>query len=98
MEKHPNKAPTYTVLVIEDYRPERLLLKRRLQRLSFEVLEAADGRSALRHLRESHVDLVCLDLMLPDMSGLQICESVRRSPRHGSIPVLVSSARAHPED
>src|SRR3954462_9579169 len=98
MEKHPNKAPTYTVLVIEDYRPERLLLKRRLQRLSFQVLEAADGRSAMRYLAEGGFDLICLDLMLPDMSGLEICESIRRSPRHGKVPILVLSARALPED
>jgi len=98
MEKHSQKAPQLTALVIEDYRPERLLLKRRLQGHSFLVLEAPDGRSAMRHLAEGGFDLICLDLMLPDMSGLQICESIRRSPRHGNVPVLVLSARALPED
>jgi DNA-binding response OmpR family regulator len=98
MEKQPPKAPTFTALVIEDYRPERLLLKRRLQQLSFQVLEAADGRSAMRHLTDGGFDLICLDLMLPDLSGLQICESIRRSPRHGKVPILVLSARALPED
>ena len=99
MEKQPLKTPpSHMALVIEDYRPERLLLKRRLQRLSFQVLEAPDGRSAMRHLAEGSFDLICLDLMLPDMSGLQICESIRRSSRHGAVPILVLSARALPED
>jgi len=98
MEKPSQKPPVRTALVIEDYRPERLLLKRRLQKLSFQVLEAPDGRSAMRHLADGGFDLICLDLMLPDMSGLDICESVRRSPRHGGVPVLVLSARALPED
>jgi DNA-binding response OmpR family regulator len=92
------KAPLHTALVIEDYRPERLLLSRQLQRLSFQVQEAADGRSAMRHLNEATFDLICLDLMLPDVSGLQICEAIRRSPRHATVPVLVISARALPED
>jgi DNA-binding response OmpR family regulator len=92
------RTPTYTGLVIEDYRSERLLLKRQLHRLSFHVLESADGRSAIRRLAEGPLDLVCLDLMLPDMSGFQICEFIRRSPRHVDVPILVLSARALPED
>jgi len=85
-------------LVIEDYRSERLLLKRQLHRLAFHVLEAADGRAAMRRLSESPLDLVCLDLMLPDVSGLQICEFIRGSSRHHDVPILVVSARALPED
>jgi two-component system chemotaxis response regulator CheY len=85
-------------LVIEDYRSERLLLKRQLHRLSFHVLEAADGKTAIRRLSETPLDLVCTDLMLPDMSGLQLCEYIRHSPRHADVPILVVSARALPED
>jgi two-component system chemotaxis response regulator CheY len=85
-------------LVIEDYRSERLLLKRQLHRLSFHVLEAADGKTAIRRLAEGPLDLVCMDLMLPDMSGMQLCEYIRRSPRHADVPILVVSARALPED
>jgi two-component system chemotaxis response regulator CheY len=92
------KTPNYTALVIEDNRPQRLLLKRKLQRIGFHVLEAADGRRAIAQLGEAQVDLVCLDLMLPDMSGLQICEFIRGSPRHADVPVLVLSGRALPED
>ena len=92
------RTPTYTALVIEDYRSERLLVKRQLHRLAFHVLEAADGRSAMRSLGENHLDLVCLDLMLPDVSGLRICEMIRDSPRHHDVPILVLSGRRLPED
>jgi two-component system chemotaxis response regulator CheY len=92
------RTPSHTALVIEDYRSERLLLKRRLHRLAFHVLEAADGRSAMGRLDGTPLDLVCLDLMLPDMSGLQICEFIRTSSSHRDVPVLVLSARALPED
>ncbi len=92
------RTPTYTALVIEDYRSERLLVKRQLHRLAFHVIEAADGRSAMRRLGEGHLDLVCLDLMLPDVSGLQICEFIRSSAAHHDVPILVMSARGLPED
>jgi two-component system chemotaxis response regulator CheY len=92
------RTPTYTALVIEDYRSERLLIKRQLHRLAFHVLEAADGRSAMRRLGESRLDLVCLDLMLPDVTGLQICEFIRGSAAHHDVPILVMSGRALPED
>lgn len=92
------RTPTYTALVIEDYRSERLLIKRQLHRLAFHVLEAADGRSAMRCLGESPLDLICLDLMLPDVTGLQICEFIRGSSAHHDVPILVMSGRALPED
>ena len=92
------RTPSYTALVIEDYRSERLLVKRQLHRLSFHVLEAPDGRTAMRRLSEARLDLVCLDLMLPDVGGLQICEFIRSSPDHRDVPILVLSARDLPED
>jgi DNA-binding response OmpR family regulator len=92
------KTPTYTALVVEDYKAERLLVKKQLHRLAFHVVEAADGQSAELKLAESHLDLICLDLMLPDVSGLQLCESIRNSSRHGDVPILVLSGRALPED
>jgi DNA-binding response OmpR family regulator len=92
------RTPSHTALVIEDYRSERLLVKRQLHRLAFQVLEAPDGRTAMRRLGEARLDLVCLDLMLPDMSGLQICELIRSSPTHHDVPILVLTARALPED
>jgi DNA-binding response OmpR family regulator len=92
------RTPTYTGLVIEDYRSERLLLKRQLHRLSFHVVEAADGATAMARLREMTFDLICLDLMLPDMTGLQICDFIRTSRTHRDVPILVLSARGLPED
>jgi|SRR5712671_734434 len=92
------RTPTYTALVIEDYRSERLLIKQRLHRRACHVIEAADGRTAMRRLADSHLDLVCLDLMLPDMTGLQICEFIRTSPAHHDVPILVMSGRGLPED
>jgi DNA-binding response OmpR family regulator len=87
-----------TVLVVEDAPSLRLALRRSLEALGLEVLEAADGRAALERLQGCTPDLVVLDLVLPRVSGYEVCEALRRSPQHRRVPVLVMSGRVLPED
>src|SRR4051812_29340381 len=90
--------PRSQVLVVEDEPETRKLLRKYLEKLGLDVMEAATGKSALA-LLETHVPaLVCLDLMLPEISGYDVCERIRATPRLQSIPVLVISARAQPPD
>jgi two-component system chemotaxis response regulator CheY len=64
-----------------------------------EVVELPSGRAALKHLETASCpDLVCLDLTLPDISGYDLCEVIRRTPAMKDVPVLVVSARDLPED
>lgn len=92
--------PRRKALVIEDHPDARALVRTYLQTMELDVTEAADGRSAIRILRDSdpRPDLVCLDLMLPELSGFEVCEFMRSSPALRSIPILVMSARAKPMD
>ncbi len=85
-------------LVIEDHPDARALVRTYLQTMELDVTEAADGRSAIRILKESRPDLVCLDLMLPELSGFEVCEFMRSSPELRGVPILVMSARAKPMD
>jgi CheY-like chemotaxis protein len=86
------------VLVVEDEPETRKLLRKYLEKLGLEVLEAASGRAALA-LLETHLPaLVCLDLMLPEISGYDVCERIRANPRLQGVPVLVISARSQPPD
>jgi two-component system chemotaxis response regulator CheY len=66
-----------------------------LQELGFtKVLEAFGGRAAMEMLAaDARPDLVCLDLTLPDVSGFEVCEHIRASPRLKDTPVLMISAR-----
>jgi two-component system OmpR family response regulator len=90
--------PSSQVLVVEDEPDTRKLLRKYLEKLGLDVLEAASGRAALAVL-ESHLPaLVCLDLMLPEISGYDVCERIRATPRLNGMPVLVISARAQPPD
>jgi len=88
-------------LVIEDHPDARALVRTYLQTMELDVTEAADGRSAIRILGDatkSRPDLVCLDLMLPELSGFEVCEFMRSSPELRAVPILVMSARAKPMD
>lgn len=85
-------------LVVEDDPAVRRLLRGYLERLSLQVEEAATGRAALSLLQQHSPALVCLDLMLPECSGYEICERIRAMPRLRDVPVLVVSGRAMPSD
>jgi two-component system OmpR family response regulator len=77
------------VLVVDDDQEIRKLLGRYLQGQSFRVTLAEDGRSAERCLAAGRIDLVVLDLMLPDISGLDLCRSLRARSR---VPIILLTA------
>jgi DNA-binding response OmpR family regulator len=89
----PRKA-----LVVEDHPDARALVRTYLLAMGLEVVDVAEGRSAIRILKVDRPDLVCLDLMLPELSGFEVCEFMRSNPELRDIPILVMSARAKPMD
>ena len=91
-------SPTRTALVVEDDPEVRKLVRKCLERMHFSVTEARTGKEALDQLGMLRPDLVCLDLMLPEQSGYEICEYIRRTAALQAVPVLVIRARALPED
>ncbi|MFI7022837.1 SpoIIE family protein phosphatase [Micromonospora sp. NPDC049900] len=81
-----------TVLVVDDSRTKRYLLVSWLTRAGFTVLEAETGGEALRRVGVEPVDLVVLDVRLPDMSGFEVCEQLKSA--HPALPVIHVSAHA----
>jgi DNA-binding response OmpR family regulator len=86
------------VLVVDDDAAIRTLLKKTLQRVGLNVFEASNGCAAISFLTNNSPDLVCLDLVLPELSGFEILTFIRRNRRFDELPVLVVSARPLPED
>jgi adenylate cyclase len=84
------RAPV--VLVVDDDEANRNVLSRRLFRLGYRVVEAANGREALAVLAADSVDLVLLDVMMPELDGYQVLEQRRRSALLREIPVIMISA------
>jgi two-component system KDP operon response regulator KdpE len=81
--------PGPRVLVVEDEAQLRFWLRRNLQQAGYQVREAEDGATALRELGGFKPDVVLLDLMLPDMNGVEVCRAARRDHE---TPIIVVSA------
>ncbi len=91
-----NSTSKKHILVVEDEQHLAVGIRFNLEAEGYVVEAVADGKSALSWLEKAHVDLVILDLMLPGMSGYDVCLSMRKT--HPLLPVLILSARTLPED
>lgn len=74
------------------------LLRFTLEQAGFQVITAEDSSSALKLVRTKHPDLIILDVMLPGMDGLTLCQALRADKRFGNIPVIMLSARGKETD
>lgn len=84
------------ILLVEDEEHLAVGIRFNLEAEGYIVDAVGDGHSALHKLSEAKLDLVILDLMLPGMSGYDVCERLRQD--HPLLPVLILSARTLPED
>jgi DNA-binding response OmpR family regulator len=89
-------SPMSTVLVVEDEREIRDLLRRYLERAGHAVLSTGSGAEAIRLVSDGSADLVVLDLGLPDVDGTEVLRAAREAGRR--TPVLVLTARSGVED
>jgi DNA-binding response OmpR family regulator len=80
------------ILCVDDERDVTDLLRFLLTRAGCDTAAAASGRAALAVLRARRPDLVLLDLMLPDLDGLGLCEILRHTPATAEIPVVMLTA------
>lgn len=86
------------VLVVEDEEAISLLLKYNLKAEGFEVTVVDDGDEALAAAEETNPDIILLDWMLPNVSGIEICRQLRARDETSAIPVIMLTARAEEED
>ena len=86
------------ILVIEDERSLVEVLSINLEREGFEVVVAHDGQEGLRQAQLKLPDLVVLDLMLPNKSGLEVCRELRMGPRTREVPIIMVTAKAEESD
>jgi two-component system phosphate regulon response regulator PhoB len=82
------------ILVVDD-EPEAVeLVEFNLKQAGFEVATAADGAEALKKARALLPNLIVLDLMLPEVDGLEVCKMVRRDPLTAAVPIVMVTAKA----
>jgi CheY-like chemotaxis protein len=89
---------TYKVLSIEDIPIFRHLIKMTLELEGFEVIEAEGGQRGLELAKAQTPDLILLDLMLPDVSGLDVCQELKKDARLCKIPIIVLSSSEHSDE
>jgi two-component system, OmpR family, response regulator MtrA len=86
------------ILVAEDDSDLRLLVSLKLESAGHQVVTVEDGSSAAHHCSSVRPDLVILDLMMPGMSGLEVCRYIRDDDELKSTPVILLTARAQAAD
>lgn len=87
-----------TILLVDDEPHVLEVLRVTLEDLGFSLLEAEDGPRALQVAREQKPDLVILDVMLPSMSGLDVCRTLHEARDTEQIPIILLTARSGEED
>jgi len=85
------------ILVVDDQPINVQLLRRKLEREGIEVLTAENGLNALEIVRTQKPDLILLDVMMPDMDGIEVCERLQAEEESKSIPVIFITARSSKE-
>jgi DNA-binding response OmpR family regulator len=86
---------TPKILVVDDEPAVTDLLAYNLRKSGYEPLVAADGREALRLARQARPDLILLDLMLPELDGLDVCRELRKT---SAVPIIMITARGEEID
>jgi DNA-binding response OmpR family regulator len=87
-----------SVLVVDDNEDNLRIMMEILVRRGFEVRIARDGASALRAIEQAAPDLILLDVMMPEMDGLELLSRLRANPRHAGLPVIMVTAKTLDED
>ena len=89
---------TARILVVDDVPANVKLLEARLMAEYFDVLTASNGRDALDICDRTQVDVILLDIMMPEMDGFEVCERLKSNPRTAHIPVVMVTALDQPSD
>jgi len=85
----------YTVLVVDDEEDMRTLIEMYLLNSGYHCLQAQDGKEAIRCLEHATVDLILLDIMMPQRDGFLVCEEIRRK---SDVPIIFVSAKGEEWD
>ncbi len=86
----------YTILLVDDEKLARMVIKSRLKNLNYRILEAENGRTALEILKQEPVDLVLSDWIMPELDGPGLCEAMKQDDRFRSVLFILMTANDQP--
>ena len=90
--------PTEKILVVEDEKSISKLIRYNLEKAGFETVAAKSGEEAIQILDKQEINLVILDIMLPDIDGLEVCRIVKQNKSLKNIPIVMLTAKAQEVD
>lgn len=90
IQENERNTDKKVILVVDDEKPIRDILVYNLQKEGYETIEAEDGESAIKLALASRIDLILLDIMLPKVDGLTVCQRLRHTL---NVPILILSAK-----
>ena len=86
------------ILIVEDEFDILKLIEFNLKKEGFDVIAVSDGESAIKEVRSNKPDLILLDLMLPGISGLDVCHLIQKDEGLSQIPILMLTAKGEESD
>jgi CheY-like chemotaxis protein len=90
--KPPSQTSRSRVLIADDNEPNRELLEVYLAEIDCEIATAVDGRDTLDRVAEFHPDVILLDVMMPKLSGFEVCQRLKGDPATSPIMILMVTA------
>jgi two-component system OmpR family response regulator len=84
-----------TILIVEDQQVLREIIKEYLSDEGYQVLEAGDGSQAMKLFQEHSIDLIILDIMLPELDGWSVCRRIRKT---SNVPIVMLTSRSDEDD
>ncbi|MEM7331512.1 MAG: response regulator [Chloroflexota bacterium] len=87
----------HSILLVDDEPQTRDLLRLMLKRDGYEVFDAEDGFDALEKVKQFKPDAILLDVMMPEIDGIEVCVRIRADEKISDIPIIMLSARTHTE-
>lgn len=81
------------ILIVDDELDALIALKRALEADNYIVVEASDGLNAIEKVKAENPDIVLLDLMMPEIDGIEVCKRLKSDPKYEHIPIIMLTAK-----
>ena len=86
------------ILVIDDLPENVFMLQDRLENEGYEVVTAYDGKTGIAKATNDMPDLILLDVMMPEMTGIEVCKILKQDPGTADIPIIIVTAKSGADD
>jgi len=88
---------TKTIMTVDDSASVRLMVNFTLRELGYEIIEAENGKDALKKLEKKHIHMMITDINMPEMDGISLVKKVRQNPDYKFIPIIMLTTESQVE-